>query len=181
MPAVAGTMQLSAQARLIGVQINPQGTAATVRLAKPNCDETASAQINLSFGTDSGEGDIFCAGDFDLTAGGTVTWDLFTGTDFKDVFGQTAAFRKLKAFFVSIVTGGDTAGVTIGDSSVAANKLGLWFGAVTETWKIYPSGPPMIGGQPAGLTVDATHKNVKITNNGAVAVTVRVFLGGSSV
>jgi hypothetical protein len=179
MPVVAGTLTLLASATIAGAQTNPQGTAATVSLALPTAEAFGSGSETISFGTGSGQCDIYCAGDFTLNAGASVTWDLFTGTDFKDVFGQTAAFRKLKALFVGITSGGDTAGVTVGNA--ASDVLELWFGAATSTWTIYPSGAPMIGGQPAGLTVDATNKNVKILNNGAVAVTVRVILAGSSV
>jgi hypothetical protein len=177
MPVVAGTLQLTAQANLQGAQINPQGTA-TVALDKPTTSAVGSGELNLSFGTGSGEADIHCAGDFTLTAGASVTWDIYTGTDFKDVFNQTAAFRKLKGIFVAITSGGDTAGVTIGNA--ASNQCGLWFGAVTATWKIYPSGTPFIGSQPAGLTIAAGNANLKITNSSAVSVTVRVVLSGSS-
>jgi hypothetical protein len=180
--SVAGTLQLVAQATISGVAVNPQGTSATVLLPQPAAGATGSGEQDVAFGTASGQGDLFCAGDFDLAPlgmGGTKTFDLFAGTDFKDLFGQTAAFRKLKAIFVGIVTGGDTAGVTIGNAG--ASPLGVWFGAVGSTWTIYPGGVPFVGGQPAGVTVDNTHKNVLLTNGSAVAVTVRVILVGSSV
>lgn len=177
MASAAGSLQLTAQAVIAGVTINPQGTAA-VTLSQPTAEANGTGEQTISFGTASGQGNLFLAGDFTLTAGASVTFDLFAGTDFKDLFGQTAAFAKLKAIFVGIITGGDTAGVTIGNA--ASNQLGLWFGAVTQTWTIYPSGAPLVGGQPAGVTVDNTHKNLKILNAGAVGVTVRVILVGSS-
>jgi hypothetical protein len=178
MALVAGGLQLTVQSKIAAAQINPQGNAATVTLELPTVDEIGTADQVLTFGSDEGLGNIYCAGDFDLAPAGAMTIDLFAGTDLRDVFGGTAAFAKLKHIFVSVIDGGDEDGVTIGDA--AANPLGLWFGAADGTWTIYPGGAPFLGGESVGVTVDNTAKNILFTNNGAEAVTIRIILAGSN-
>ncbi len=179
MALTGGTFGINASGAITAATIDPQGTASPSGLESPSADAQGTGSQTLSYGTSSGAADILCAGDFTLAAAGTVEWDLFTGTDFKDVFGQTAAFRKLRGLFIAITDGGDTAGVTIGDAATDPNPL--FFGAVDQTWTIFPDGPPMMGGSPAGVAVAGATSNLLITNNGAVEVTVRVMLAGTSV
>lgn len=183
MALVAGSLQLSVQSNVTGVKINPQGTVATPTLALPLASALGTGEQSISFGTASGQCDIYCAADYALTVSGgatpSVTLDLFGGT-LLNLFGGASVFAKLKSAFIGIVSGGDVSGVTIGNA--ATNQLGLWFGAVTNTWTIYPDSPPLVGGQQAGLTVDGTRRNLKIANaSAAVVVAVRVILAGSSV
>lgn len=176
----AGTWQLTAAALIQGAKIAPQGTAATITLAYPTCDETGSDEQQLTYGTGSGEADVLCAADFAVTAGGSITLDLLTGTDLKNVFGGDAPIVKLKGVYIGVVSGSDdTSGVTVGNAAANCNQL--FFGAQNDTWTIYPSGCPMIGGKPAGVTVDATNRNLKIANGGAADAVVRVMVAGSSV
>lgn len=177
-PLVGGSFLISAQARISGAQIDPQGTAADPTISLPTTDIIGTGMENLGFGTASGQADILCGADYALNAGANVELDL-SANGLPNVFGGTANFVKLRGLFVGIVTGGDAAGVTVGGA--ATNAASLFFGANTATWNIFPSGAPMIGGSPAGVTVDGTHKNLKILNNGAVAVTVRLILAGTSV
>lgn len=172
------SVQLSGSMRA-SATLTPQGTASTSTLTNPQSSVTGGSTQVLSYGTSTAQADILCSGDFTLTAGSSVTLDLYTGTDFKDVFGATAALRKLKSIELHIVTGGDTAGVTIGNA--ASNGTALFFGANTQTWTIYPSGAPFMGGSPAGVAIGSTTKNLKVLNNGAISVTVRLVIAGTSV
>ena len=140
---------------------------------------TDSADQSLTYGTSSGNADIIVWRTKPLTAGATATYDLYTGTDLKDLFDATAAFRKIKSVAIWVDSGGDTSGVTIGNA--ASNANALFFGAQAHTATIYPSGPAFLGGSPAGVTVDATHKNLKVLNNGAVSVVVGIAIAGTSV
>lgn len=180
-PLTAGTMQITVQARISGASIAPQGTAASPTISSPTAEATVSGQQSFSFGTASAKCDILCMADYTLAASGgadDVTIDLYDN-GLPNLFGGDADFRKLKGITVAVLSGGDAAGVTIGNA--ASNPHQLFFGAVDQTWDIFPSGSPFAGSSNAGVTVDATHRNLLITNNGAVAVTVRVALGGTSV
>lgn len=174
-----GTWQASAAVRISGAAIAPQGNAASTTLTSPTTDANGSGQHNTSYGVGAAQADILCAGDFDIAPAGTLTLDIYTGTSLLNVFGGTAPVRKLKDIFFTITAGGDAAGVTIGNSGVNAHAL--FFGDQTQTWTIFPSGPPLIGGSDAGVVVDATHKDIKLVNGGTVGVTVRVMLAGTSV
>jgi hypothetical protein len=178
MPLTAGTFGITATATVSGAGIAAQGTASPNGLETPTANASGTASLSLATGTSSGQCDIICAGEFTLAGGASVTWDLYTGTDFKDVFGQTAAFRKLRGVAVVIVSGGDASGVIVGNA--ASNQTPLFFGAATQTWTVFPSGPPMVGGSPAGIAVGNTTCNLKVANAGAVSVTFRVLLAGTS-
>lgn len=179
MALTAGSMSVSGSAQITEVTIAPQGTASTTVIPAPTAGAGVAVSQSLEYGTGSGQADIYCAGNFTLGAGLTVTWDLYTGTDFKDLFGETAAFRKLKSITVAVLSGGDASGLVVGNA--ASDAASLFFGANTQTWTVYPSGPPLFGGSPAGVTVDATHKNLKIANAGAAEITFAVALAGTSV
>lgn len=178
MALTAGQFQIGATCNISGATIAPQGTAPSTTLQSPQSQQTATGSSTLEFGTTTSKADILCAGEFKLTTGATLTLDLYTGTDFKDLFGYTAAFRKIKGIFVSITSGGDASGLTIGGAASNANKL--FFGTQNDTWTIYPSGAPFAGGSPAGVVVDSTHKNLLLTNNSAVDIIFKLFLAGTS-
>lgn len=133
---------------------------------------------SLTYGTTSGKVDLITVSDRTINAASSATYDLYTGTDLKDLDGLTCAFRKVKYIEVMIVSGGDTSGVVVGNA--AADAWASFFGAATHTHTIFPSGPPYLGGSPAGVAVGTTTKNLKVANAGAVAVTVRVFIAGTS-
>ncbi len=179
-PLTAGTLQIVAQTSIAGAMIAAQGTAPAT-ITSPTAGAVGTGQEQFDYGTASGQCDILCAADYLISTGmsATVALDIFTGTDFPNVFGGAAPFRKVKAVFLGVLSGGDAAGVTIGGA--ASNGNALFFGAQNDTWTVFPGGVPLQGSSPAGVTVDATHKNILITNNGAVSVTVRFMLGGTSV
>lgn len=133
----------------------------------------------LSYGTTSGKADIFVMRAITINATTATTYDLYVGTDWLDVFKDTAAFRKIKSIAIWVNSGGDATGVAIGGA--ASDAWVANFADSSDKALIYPSGPPWCAGSPAGITVDATHKNLKIENLGAAAVTLYVCIAGSSV
>lgn len=180
MALTAGSYIVNSQAQISGATIAPQGNASPNGLASPEAEALSTGGLSLAFGTGTDQADILCAGQFSIAGGGgTLTIDLYAGTDLKDVFGGTAAVRTLKAVHIDIDSGGDTTGVTIG--SAGANPHPLFFSATNDRWTVFPGGPPLSGGGGAGVAVTNTVKNVLITNNGAVAVVVDVFVAGTSV
>lgn len=167
-----GSFLLTVSARAAGVLTpanQPRGASVTL---------SDGARQSLTYGTSSGMADILVFQTRTLTAGASATYDLYTGTDLKDVIGDTAAFRKLKTVFVWVDSGGDTAGVTIGNA--ASNGNAFYLGAAAQTTTIFPGGPGYTNGSPAGIAVGATTCNVKILNNGAVSVVVGIALAGTS-
>lgn len=131
----------------------------------------------LSYGTSSGQADIFVMRAITINATTATTYDLTSS--FADVFGDTAVFAKIRSIVVWINSGGDSSGVRIGGA--ASNAWAANFADPSDMCVIYPSGPPWCAGSPAGITVDGTHKNLKIENLGAAAVTLYVCIAGSSV
>lgn len=173
----AGSMQLVGSGKVTGTTPS-QGTAASGRPADPNTSATAAQALLLRFGIGSGQANVFCAYTTTLAAAESATYDLYTGTDIKDLFGGTAAFRILRGVEIAIVDGGDTTGVRVGGA--AANEFIGWFVSAGDQQDIYPSGAPYLAGSPAGKTVSSTVKNLKVENRSAVAVTIRILLAGSS-
>jgi hypothetical protein len=167
-----GTWNLFAAARVTGVKL-PTNQPAGPKL-------TLSDRIGqtLAYGTGSGQADIICFQTRTLTAGATLTLDLYTGTDLKDLYGDTAALRKVKGLCVWVDSGGDTSGVTVG--AAATNIWPAFFGNSSDVWNVFPSGPPLVGGSPAGVAVGAATCNLKILNNGAVSVVVGIAIAGTS-
>lgn len=112
-----------------------------------------------------------------LAAGATVTLDL---TAFTSADGNgTINFAKIVAFAIGITS--TTAGgkLIIGNGT---NPNGLWFGANTQTWQINANGPWLTGGDvvsASGITVDGTHKTVKLNNTSGVSVDYLAFFGGN--
>lgn len=160
----------------------PQGVSSTLR-------NTAIAQsadadtTTLTYGTASGNVDLITCSDRTLaiqgTAGDDATYDLYTGTDLKDLDGLTCAFRKVKFIQISIISGGDTLGVRIGGA--ASNEWVGFFAAAGDKHLIFPGGPAYQAGSPAGIAVGSSTKNLFIENLGAAAVTLRIVIAGTSV
>lgn len=175
----SGSVFITAGATISGAAIAPQGNAVSNTLNAPGNDQSLSGNQRLTFGTASGQADILCAAQYTLAGAGTQTFDLFAN-GIPDVFGGAANFRKLKSIAIAIVSGGDASGLIIG--AAASNATPLFFGNQNDTWTISPNGPAFLGGSPDGVVIDATHRNLKITNGSAsVPVTFNVFLAGTSV
>lgn len=139
---------------------------------------SVGADQSLTYGTSSGKGDIFVMKSVTLTATTAATYDLYTGTDLIDLFGDTAAFRKIKSIVIWVYSGGDATGVAIGGA--ASNTWVANFADSSDKALIYPSGTPWCAGSPAGIAVGSSTKNLKVENLGAVSVTLYVCIAGSS-
>lgn len=171
-----GSLTASVGLRVSGTKA-PQGTATTSTLPSPDAGASAGVEARWTYGTGSGQVDLIVAQDRTLNATTAETLNLYDGT-VKDLFGDAAAFRKLKFLGVWVVTGGDSAGVAVGGA--ASNATAAFFADATDKVKVFPSGPGFQTGSPAGVTVGATTCNLKVENLGAVAVTYRLVLGGTS-
>lgn len=156
----------------------PQGVSST--LDSHVISQTANSQMTtLTFGTTSGKVDLVTCSDRTLLTTASVTYDLYTGTDLKDLDGVACPFRKIKFVGVTIISGGDTAGLRIGGA--ASNQWIAFFADVSDKSLIFPSGPPFIQGSPAGVAVGAITCNLKVENLAAVSVTYRILIAGTSV
>lgn len=167
-----GTFTVSTAVRATGSLVpanQPRGPSITL---------SDGVRQSLAYGTGSGEADIAVFQTRTLTAGASATYDLYTGTDLKDVFGDTAAFRKVKGIYVWVDSGGDASGVAVG--AAGSNIWVGFFGDTSDKAKVFPSGPGYVGGSPAGVAVGATTCNLKIENLGAVSVVVGIALAGTS-
>jgi hypothetical protein len=173
----AGGLQIVGSGKVVGTQPS-QGSAAASRATDPTNRATASGTLSLRFGIGTGSANLFCAPTIALAAGSSATYDLYAGTDLKDLFGQTAAFRTVRGFEVAVVDGGDASGVRIGGAS--SNEWVGFFASAGDQHLIYPDGAPYLAGSRAGKAVTSSAKNLKIENLGAVEVTIRVLLAGSS-
>ncbi len=168
-----GSYRLSGGITGYGINTPSVGTPA------PKVSFPESFLQQCGYGTTTGKVDIIVVQPRTLTATTGETLDLYGGS-LLDVLRASAPFRKLRSLAIWITSGGDTAGLTVGDDGVIASPNQLFFGGVAMRQIVYPSGPAMLGGSPAGTTVDNTHKNVKVLNNGAVSVTYMLCLAGTS-
>ncbi len=174
----AGQVQIGSSCRFSGATISPQGTA-TVTLASPTAEAVGTGQQAFTYGTGTSQIDILCAADYVLGNGAELTLDIYTGADLLNLFGGTAAFRHVKAIYFGLQSGGDTLGASIGNAALNGNVL--FFGSQAATWTVGFGGAPLVGSKEPGVAVDATHKNVRIVNNGAVSAVLRLLLAGTSV
>ena len=172
-----GFLRSSVACRVQGT-FPPQGVAGDLasHVVRQSANDTITT---LSYGTASGQADLIVCQDKTINATTSATYDLYTGTDLRDIDGQTAALRKVKYLKVSIVDGGDAAGVRVGGA--ASDEWVGFFAAAGDKTLIFPGGPPFVVGSPAGVAVGTTTKNLLIENLSAVAVTVRIVIAGTSV
>lgn len=163
----------------VGATFPPQGVT-TYADAIQHGQTTGIDITALTFGTGSGQCDLITCSDRTLAISTAATYDLYTGTDLKDLIGGTCAFRKVKWIMVSITADGDSSGVRIGGA--ASNAWVSFFADTSDMCKIFPGGPPYFAGSPAGVAVGATTCNLKVENlSGAISVAVRITICGTSV
>lgn len=165
-----GTYRLSVNGKGVGCSYFPAGSTAPVRILPSN-----GVIQSIAYGTDTGQGNLISSFELTIDASDNATINMYDGSLY-DIFRQPAAYRVLRSFFAWIISGGDDAGVTI--EPAASNGNDLWWGTGSSK-TIYPNGAPEIGGNPAGVTVDASHNGVKFVNNGAVPVVIGIMLSGS--
>lgn len=167
-----GQWQLNAAVRAVGV-FGFTGAVKSPRVTVP-----AAILQSLSYGTTSGKADIFIVTTKTIATVTTATYDLYTGTDLKDINNATAALRKVKSIAIWVDENGDASGVRIGGA--ASQAWPAFFAAANDKHLIFPSGPPYLGGSPDGVAVGSTTNNLLIENLGAVAVTVGIAIAGTS-
>lgn len=173
------TVRATTNFKVSGTYPSPGDTSATSPLKDRVIAQAYAAGVTLEYGTSSGQCDLIVCRDKTLTAASSATYDLYTGTDLTDIDAAAAPFRKIKYAAVFIVDGGDTAGVRVGGA--ASNPWGAFFADVADMHDIFPDGPPYQGGSPAGKAVSSPGSlNFKVANLGAVSVTVRIVLAGTS-
>lgn len=173
----AGSVRGSASVSVQGTYPPPGVTGS---LKNISVRQTLSAQMTgLTFGTTSGKCDLIVCRDVTLTATTAATYDLYTGADLPDLNGLTAALRGVKTLAVSVVSGGDGSGVRLGGA--ASNAWAGFFADASDMHLLFPGGLPYLAGSPAGVAVGATTKNLKVENLGAVSVTIRILIAGTSV
>lgn len=167
-----GSWKLQSSLTLVGQNLLPNTTQPLTQQLNP------TAAQSLPYGTGVGTASIIVSQSYVISAGATLTLDLYDGS-LTDIAGSAAAFRLLRAYAIAIAGGGDSAGVTIGNAG--SNPHPLFFGATSATKTIYPSSDSDGGGNSAGVgvAVTATVRNVKLVNNGAVPVTVSVNFAGT--
>lgn len=104
-----------------------------------------------------------------LADGANTTLDLTTA------FATALTAIKFIGVYVTSTTGR----LRIGGA--ASNQNGLWFADVSDKADIWPNGPGFQqGNKSAAVTVDGTHKNVKLENvAGSGSVTYSVVVVGS--
>jgi hypothetical protein len=174
----AGSMTLAGSGKVTGT-VPSQGTAAANRSSDARLTGTAVAALSLRFGIGTGCANLFCSYTATLAAGASATYDLYTGTDIKDLGGQAAPFRILRGLEIAIVDGGsDTAGLRIGGA--ASNEFLGWFVNAGDQQDIFPDSSPYFGSSRVGKSVTSTTCNLKVENTASVAVTIRILLAGSS-
>lgn len=175
MAMTGGQLRASTGIQVNGVYPAP-GTGTALRNVRVR--QATSKQFTLTFGTGDNEADRLVCQDVAIAAGSSATWDLYTGTDLKDINDQTAAFRIIRYVALQVVDGGDDSGVRVGGA--ASNEWVGFFAASGDKADIFPDGPIWQMGSPDGVAVGSSTANLKVENLGAVEVTVRVVVGGTT-
>lgn len=153
------------------------GTLTQTGQSRPSRTSASQSQSQtLTYGTGSGQADQFVVLTKTISATTAATYDLYTGTDLKDLFVDTAAGRKLKSIVIWVDSGGDSSGVRIGGGS---QPIPLFVDS-SDKFDIFPSGPPFMAGSPAGIAIGAATNNLRIENLGAVSVVVGIALAMTS-
>jgi len=147
-------------------------TAAPVGLSRG-----PSAVAALPYGTGPGTASQIVSLTYVLAPGSSVTLNLFDGS-LKDMAGDQANLRLLRAYAIWISAGGDASGVTVGNAGADPHPLFGGSGAQTKT--VYPNGEPDGGGGGTITPVTPSACNVKIANNSPTAfATVEVNFAGT--
>lgn len=170
----AGSLLAETSCRVSGTFVPPGQLGS---LANVPVRQSSSVQSNFEFGTTTAQVDTIIFQDVSLAAGASATYDIYTGTDLKDLNGNSAPYRVLRYFSVSISEGGDSSGVRVGGA--ASNEFQAWFGNAGDQSDVFPTGPAFQQGDATGKSVGSSNKNIKIANLGRVETTARIILGGS--
>lgn len=169
----SGSWRLSTAVRFAGTHLPSGG----VRAVPVNL--TKGPTQSLGYGTAGGTLDVPVVRRLTIPDGTSETLNLYDGS-LLDVFGQPAPFRTLRSVAVWVESGGDATGVVVGADGVVADPVPIFLTGTNPRVTVYPSGPAFSAGSPAGVAVDATHRNLKLTNAGAADAVVVVALAGGT-
>jgi hypothetical protein len=144
--------------------------------------QTAFPRFALTTGTGSAQGDGFVWTVRELAASASDTLDLYAGSSLFTPFGEVARFQTLKFVWVQQVANpdGSSNSPSISVGGAASNATPLWMGGTTNTCTIKGvNAVPFVQGDPAGITLDSTHKNLKVLNNsGTLKANYLIALAG---
>jgi hypothetical protein len=171
----AGSVNVSSQ--LAGTNLKYTPPKALAAVTGPTT--AAGRKLALAAGTYSGQANLVVQDQATLQPGETLTVDLYDGS-VTDVFGAAAPFRVLRGYCFWVVAGGDASGVEVGDDGTVTNPCPLYLRGTSPRYLLLPGDAGVAEAEPAGLTVSATARNLKIANLGAVAATVGYALAGAS-
>lgn len=130
--------------------------------------QRAYPRFALTTGTGSGQADGFVWTVRELAASTADTLDLYAGTGLTDPFGAVVQFQTLRFVWVQQVANpdGSTNGVSLTVGGAASNATKLWFADSSDKYTVKGvSAVPLVQGDPAGITIDGTNKNLKIQND----------------
>ena len=118
---------------------------------------------DLADGTGANQADQSWHDTRTLAAGANETLDLHGGS-LSDAFGASVVFARLKAFFIK--NQDDDNALIVGGAG--SDEFDAPFGATGDKIKVRPGGSLLLLAPDAtAFTVDATHKNLKLENDGA--------------
>lgn len=130
--------------------------------------QRAYPRFALTTGTGSGQVDGFVWTVRELAASAADTLDLYAGSSLFTPFGEVARFQTLRFVWVQQVANpdGSTNGVSLTVGNPGSNATKLWFGDATDTYTVKGvNAVPFVQGDPAGVTLDGSNKNMKVTND----------------
>lgn len=156
------------------------GSAVANTQDDPAAGVRGSVTQALTFGGGTGNLNAPCGGEYTIAAGASLTLNLYDGgatvDDLTTLLGAPANLRGAKGLTVGVISGGDSAGVTVGGAASDA-----WAGFWSGTFDVFPGGPAAALGSPGGAPVTSSAKNLKLLNNGSAPVTLQVFVPGTTV
>lgn len=133
------------------------------------------ARIDISNGTGANKAQIQAHDQVTLSTLGSLTLDLQAITVAQgSVFGE-CAFTDVKLLLVLVDT--PSTGYKLQVGGAAANQFSL-FANGSDIIDVGPSSPLLVGNLVDGITVDATHKDLKFYNPSGGDVTFRYWIIG---
>lgn len=154
------------------------GAAAGTSAATLNFGKTLQASWIPQVGSNQITGIGFASGT--LAAAGTATIDMFGGT-LLSLDGTALVLATVKFVYIALLDSAGSA-ATAGSLEIGgsgSNPNILWFKNTSDIAKVEVGGPPFIQGAAAGVTVDATNRNILITNPSGVTAYWQAFIAGT--
>lgn len=135
--------------------------------------ELPAGRISFADGSDVGEVNRIAVIDFSILTTATLTINLQSGQT--DVLGRSLVLTKLKFVYMEL-DAANTGDIYFGPQNVA-DSAELWFDGVDAGARMRVKQHMLIS-DPTGYTIDATHKNISITNSTLATIDGKLVLGG---